>query len=91
VIIYSCGDKKCPSLARFFVKGIEHKFTVPYYHKGNGRVERVNRTLRNALKKAERSPKFCLSEVVKNYNNLNHRGIGMNPTMALAKENWEKY
>jgi transposase InsO family protein len=34
---------------------IDHQFSVPYYHQGNGRVERVNRTLRTALMKTKGS------------------------------------
>jgi transposase InsO family protein len=32
-------------------KGILHKHSVPYYHQSNGRIERVNRTIRNAFRK----------------------------------------
>lgn len=70
-------------------KKIKHKFTVPYYHKGNGRIERVNRTLREALRKTNKPPKICLKDIVENYNNIKHRGIGMAPKVALKKDNWK--
>ena len=71
-------------------KGIRHKFSIPYYHKSNGRVERANRTLREALKKTSGPVRVKLSKVVDNYNNIRHRGVGMTPNEATIKENWEK-
>lgn len=67
--------------------GIEHKFAIPYYHQSNGRIERVNRTIRNALSKTGGMMKIKLPQVVNNYNNMYHRAIGMSPEMAYKKEN----
>ena len=69
---------------------IRHKFSVPYYHKSNGRIERVNRTIRNALRKTPGAITKVLMKVVDNYNAMVHRGIGMSPNEALRRENWEK-
>lgn len=47
-------------------------------------MERVNRTLRDGLKKNKTSNlKERLEEVTCFYNNTGHRGIGMTPTDAL--------
>lgn len=59
--------------------GITHLFSIPYYHQSNGRVERANKTLREALKKTPGVLKIKLKQIVSNYNNLTHRGIGMTP------------
>jgi transposase InsO family protein len=69
--------------------GVEHRLAVPYYHKSNGRVERVNRTLRTANKKTKGCVKRILSKIINNYNNLYHRGIGMAPNEAIKTENWD--
>lgn len=68
---------------------IELSFSIPYYHESNGRVERVNRTLRESLKKNKGSLKIILDQVVENYNNTSHRGIGTTPKEALKPENRE--
>ena len=70
--------------------GINIKFTIPYYHQSNGRVERVNRTIRNALTKTPGNHKINLIKVIENYNNARHRGIGMSPNEALLEVNREK-
>jgi IS30 family transposase len=67
-------------------KGIRHKFAIPYYHKSNGRVERANRTIRNALRKTSNQTKTTLSKVVENYNNIVHRGVGFCPNEAMWKK-----
>lgn len=69
---------------------IKHKFSVPFYHQSNGRIERVNRTIRNALKKTPGSVKQKLAKIVENYNNLKHRALGMSPNDALKPENYDK-
>ena len=68
---------------------IVQKFTTPHYHQGNGRVERVIRTIRNMLKRTQGPLKVKLSKVINAYNNSKHRGIGMSPNKALIKENYE--
>ncbi|KAG0424170.1 hypothetical protein DMUE_6105 [Dictyocoela muelleri] len=65
-------------------------FAIPYYHKSNGRIERENRTIREALRHEKRSAKFVLKDVIANYNNSIHRGIGMSPNEALNSENWDR-
>ncbi|KAG0419635.1 Gag-Pol polyprotein [Dictyocoela roeselum] len=67
------------------------EFSIPHYHQSNGRIERANRTVREALKKETGSYTVRLSKVLKNYNDkLVHRAIGMPPREALLKENRSK-
>ena len=72
------------------LNGIEHIFTIPYYHQGNGRIERANRTIRTALKKTPGLLRIKLKKVIDNYNDIRHRAIGMSPNEALKPENREK-
>lgn len=64
------------------------KLTIPHYHQGNGRLERVIRTLRAALKRTSGPLKQKLPKVVAAYNASKHRGIDMPPEEALKPENW---
>lgn len=66
------------------------KNAIPYYHKSNGRVERVNRTLRTALSKTDGSVKTKLKRIIERYNITYHRGIGMCQKEALLEENFIK-
>ena len=68
---------------------IEHELVTPYYHKGNGRIERANRTIRDALRKSRGLLRVNLEKVIERYNETIHRGIGMTPNNALKEENWE--
>jgi hypothetical protein len=70
-------------------RGLKIIFSVPYYHHSNGRVERVNRTLREALKKTN-GPLKKLKIVTDNYNNSYHRGIDTTPRLALKRENLQR-
>jgi hypothetical protein len=67
-----------------------HKLAIHYYHKSNGRVERANRTVRNAIRKTKGSTKVKLSRIVENYNSMVHRGTGFSPNDAVKRENWSK-
>lgn len=69
---------------------IIHKFSIPYYHPSNGRVERANRTIREGLKKTKGPVRIKLKLVVLNNNNSYHRGIGMSPEEAMKTENYQK-
>ena len=69
---------------------INQKFSIPYYHESNGRVERANRTIRNALRKEKGPIRAKLPKVLDTYNNMEHRGIGTSPNEAVKEENWEK-
>ncbi|KAF7685982.1 Retrovirus-related Pol polyprotein from transposon TNT 1-94 [Cucumispora dikerogammari] len=69
---------------------IYHKLAVPYYHTSNGRVERVNRTVRNALRKTKGPTKRILKSIVHKYNQIKHRGIGIPPNEAMNSINQEK-
>jgi hypothetical protein len=70
--------------------GIFLKFTVPYYHRSNGRIERVNRTIREAIKRTKGSLKQNFTAILANYNNSFHRAIGMSPNEAMCEENFKK-
>lgn len=69
---------------------IELDYGIPYYHASNGRVERANRTIRDALKKVNKPIRIALKDVVDKYNRTIHRGIGMAPIEAMKPENWKK-
>ena len=66
---------------------ITRKLSVPYYHQSNGRVERVIRTIRTALKKESGTLKNKVAKVIINYNETYHRAIGMTPNEAWLTEN----
>jgi transposase InsO family protein len=68
---------------------VEHRLSVPYYHQSNGRVERANRTIRNALRKTKGSVRSELKEIVNSYKNIPHRGIGITPNEAFKPENFK--
>jgi transposase InsO family protein len=70
-------------------KNIKQVFSIPYYHQSNGRIERVNRTIRNACRKTNGPLIIKLKDIVDNYNNMTHRGIGMSPNEAIKPENYE--
>ena len=69
---------------------VEHELVTPYYHEGNGRIERANRTIRNAIRKSKGALKLNLNRIIENYNNIVHRGIGMSPNEATREENFKK-
>lgn len=71
-------------------ENIQVNYSVPYFHESNGRVERVNRTIREAIKKTSGTLKKSLGKIVEAYNNSIHRGIGISPKEALNKDNYEK-
>ena len=57
---------------------IEHELVTPYYHKGNGRIERANRTIRDALRKSRGLLRVNLEKVIERYNDTIH--ITAHPT-----------
>ncbi|KAG0441136.1 Pro-Pol polyprotein [Dictyocoela muelleri] len=64
------------------------RFSIPYYHQSNGRVERANRTIRKGLKKEKGNMKDRLKKVVDVYNDeVIHRAIKMTPKEALKIDN----
>ena len=69
---------------------IDHELTTPYYHKGNGRIERANRTIRDGLRKSKGLLRVNLNKVIQRYNDTKHRGILMTPNEAMRQENWGK-
>ena len=91
-IISDNGKEFCNDKVRMWMenKNVKHEFSIPYYHQSNGRIERANRTLRNACKKTPGLLKVKLKRIVENYNNVLHRGIGMSPNEALKEENHER-
>lgn len=68
---------------------INHVFAIPHYHPSNGRIERANRTIRNAFRKTKGSHKRNLNDILNTYNNSYHRAIGMTPNNALNERNFE--
>lgn len=69
---------------------VKLRYSIPYYHPSNGRVERVNRTLRTALKKTKGPIKVELQRIIDNYNNTIHRATKMTPNEANKIENFKK-
>ncbi|KAG0432949.1 Retrovirus-related Pol polyprotein from transposon 17.6 [Dictyocoela muelleri] len=68
-------------------KSIKLNYSIPYYHRSNGRIERANRTIRNTLKHTIGSTRKILDSILSNYNNSVYRGIGMAPNQASLHEN----
>ncbi|KAG0437438.1 Pol polyprotein [Dictyocoela muelleri] len=69
------NNQKVKTWAR--LKGICIDFSILYYHKSNGRIERLNRTIRDGLKKTSGSMSKRLENVLLIYNTrVCHRGIG---------------
>lgn len=64
-------------------------FSIPYFHKSNGRIERANRTIRNAFRRTKGLAKMSLTVILKNYNNKKHGAKGISPIVAEKKENFE--
>ena len=64
---------------------ISHVFSSPYHAPGNGACERVNRTLIQMLKFANKDEDWDLNinEVIINYNNTYHSKIQMSPSKFL--------
>lgn len=62
---------------------IEHYNNEPGDHSTMGKIERFNRTLKQRLMKMDRKlTSKLVDDVVYNYNNTDHRVIGMTPTEA---------
>ena len=70
--------------------GIDLQFSIPYLHESNGRVERVNRTIRDALKRTRGRLRNVLAKVIYAYNKADDLGLGMSPAEALLRENFQK-
>ncbi|KRH92725.1 hypothetical protein M153_322800077 [Pseudoloma neurophilia] len=65
-------------------KKVFQKFSVPYVHETNGRIERANKTIRSGLKKSDKfNSKDKLEEVVCVYNGQ----YNTSPSMVLLSEN----
>ena len=69
---------------------IKHEFSIPYYHQGNGRVERLNRTIRECIKKDKGLYAQRLNSALKTYNNNIHRALGMSPNEAMNPVNHDR-
>ena len=66
---------------------ILHK-TTPYRHESNGRIERLNREMRNYLRKSSgKNFKILIEEFNRIQNNTYHRGIDMTPEEAWMRPN----
>ncbi|KAG0440539.1 hypothetical protein DMUE_1669 [Dictyocoela muelleri] len=69
-------------------KGIDIFFSILYYHKSNSIIEKLNRTVRNGLRKTTGSWSEKLKDVLEVYNTkVNHRGLRVTPEKALLDEN----
>lgn len=66
--------------------GIIVEYSVPYYHESNGRVERFNRTVREALNMRKAITNVSLQKAIRNYNSIFHRAINCCPLEALNAE-----
>lgn len=68
---------------------IKRHITSPYHHYSNGRVERFNRTLGEAIKKQDStfSLKLKVEKAVKIYNDTVHSATGITPNEALDARN----
>jgi hypothetical protein len=44
-------------------KNFQHKYTIPYYHKPNERIERLNMIMRNAIKRTDGPVRVKLNEL----------------------------
>ncbi|KAF9761664.1 hypothetical protein NGRA_2473 [Nosema granulosis] len=68
---------------------IRQHITSTYHHKSNGRVERFNRTLGDAIKKQSKdlSLQERVKRAVKVYNQTIHTAIGLTPNEALNENN----
>ncbi|KAG0437706.1 Pol polyprotein [Dictyocoela muelleri] len=70
------------------IKEISIDFSIPHYHKSNGIIERLNRTVRDGLKRTSGPWSKRLENVLTIYNTrVTHRGLGITPENALLKEN----
>lgn len=67
---------------------IKHRRTSLESHQSNGRVERVIRTIRDALVKIERGQAVedKLKEIEQGYNDRQHRGVGCSPNWAWLND-----
>lgn len=72
------------------MNNIEQEYSVPYFYESNDRIERLNRTIRDACKKNKGLLKNKLKIIVEGYNGTFHRAIGMKPKEALEKSKLEK-
>lgn len=67
---------------------VKLNFTVPYYHQINGQVERLNRTIRDGLRKTRGQLSIKLLELIANYDKyMMHRESGFTPKEGLQIEN----
>jgi hypothetical protein len=73
-------------------RGIRRHIISTDNHKSNGRVERLNRTLREYFRKSENSMKTVeiLGKAINHYNISLHKAIEMTPSEAWNNENIEK-
>jgi hypothetical protein len=71
-------------------KGIAHHFTTPHHHQSNGRIERFNRTLLEAINKQppSRLLKHKVRKAIEIYNTVTHSRTGFSPDAARNPENW---
>lgn len=69
--------------------GIKIQYSIPYYHESNGRIERLNRTIRNALAKKRKINNKVVKDTIETYNEQVHRAIKMSPKEAMEEKNWE--
>lgn len=70
--------------------GIGLKHSIPLLHESKGRIQRLNRKIRNLFRKIRRQVTTFLVKAFDSYNNVYHRGIAMKPIEALDSRNWEK-
>lgn len=75
-------------------RGIERHMMSTEHHKGNGRNERLNRTMREYFRKdtTSESVEEMVKEGIRRYNNSLHSAIQRTPAEAWKeKEAWEAW
>ena len=71
-------------------RDINIHYTTAYHHQSNGKVERLNRTIREGLSRSEQKGpiRVKLRHVIDIYNSIRHTGTDVSPNDAVNPEYW---